>query len=102
VLDISEQNKDGRETDVRNIGRLDFDTQPNFENQSEDYISKIRDAGAIHWFYVLTSDTTARSMTIWPDAKTAHEALSMVRDDAARENNQTISGVCEGIVLNGF
>ena len=79
-----------------------FDTQPNFENQSEDYISKIKDAGAIHWFYVLTSDTTTRSMTIWPDAKTAHEALNMVRDDAAKENNQTISGVCEGVVLNGF
>jgi len=26
----------------------------------------------------------------------------MVRDDAAKENNQTISGVCEGVVLNGF
>ena len=25
-----------------------FDTQPNFENQSEDYISKIKDAEAIH------------------------------------------------------
>ena len=79
-----------------------FDTQPNFENQSEDYISKIKDAGAIHWFYVPTSHTTARSMTIWPDAKTAHESLSMVRDDAARENIQNISSVCEGVVLNGF
>ena len=82
----------------RDISGLTFDTQPDFETQTEDYISKIKDAGAIHWFYVLTSDTTARSMTIWPDAKTAHQVLSMVRDDAAKENNQTISGVCEGIV----
>ena len=79
-----------------------FDTQPNFENQSEDYISKIKDARAIHWFYVLTSDATARSMTIWLDTKTARESLSMVRDDASRENIQNISSVCEGVVLNGF
>ena len=102
MVDISEQNKDGRETMYATSADWTFDTQPNFESQSEDYISKIKDAGAIHWFYVLTSDNTARSMTIWPDAKTAHGALSMVRDDAARENNQTISGVCEGVVLNGF
>lgn len=79
-----------------------FDTKPDFEDQTVSYISKMKDAGAIHWFYVLTSDTTARSMTIWPDADTAHKALSMVRDDAAQENNQTISGVCEGVVLKGF
>ena len=79
-----------------------FDTQPNFENQTEDYISKIKDAGAIHWFYVLTSDTTARSMTVWPDQATAHKALTMARDEAAAQNNQTITAVCEGVVLNGF
>ena len=79
-----------------------LDTQLNFENQPEDYISNIKGAGAIHWLCALTRDTTARGRTIWPDTKTAHEALTMVRDDAARENNQTISDVWEGVVLNGF
>jgi hypothetical protein len=79
-----------------------FDTKPNFEGQTATYLAKIKEAGAIHWFYVLTSDTTARSVTIWPDANTAHKALSMVRDDAAKDSNQTIVSVCEGPVLNGF
>ena len=79
-----------------------FDAQPDFKSQSDQYVAIMKDAGALHWFYVLTSDTTARSMTVWPDKETAHKALSMARDQAAAENNQSITGVCEGEVLNGF
>ncbi len=79
-----------------------FDTKPNFESQSDIYVSRMKDAGAVHWSYVLTSDTTARNITIWPDKETAHRALSMARSDAAKENNQTITDVCEGMLLNGF
>ena len=78
-----------------------FESKPDFKNQQETYITRMKGAGALHWFYILTSDTTARSMTVWPDKETAHKALSMARDDAAAENNQTITAVCEGIVLNG-
>ena len=79
-----------------------FDTKPDFETEREEYVSRMKEAGAINWFYVLTSDTTARSMTVWPDKETAHKALTMARDDAAKQNNQKITAVCEGDVLNGF
>ena len=59
-------------------------------------------AGAIHRYYVLTSETTARSMVIWPDQATAHKSLKMVRDDAAAANNQVITSVCEGDIVAGF
>ena len=79
-----------------------FDTRPDFNNVSEEYTTKIKQAGALHWFYVLTSDTSARSITVWPDKATAHKALKMVRDEAASENVQTIVNTCEGDVLVGF
>ena len=79
-----------------------FDTRPNVDNQVNDYIAQMKDAGALHWFYVMTSETTARSMTVWPDKETAHKALSMARDEAAASTGQTITGVCEGEVVNGF
>ena len=49
-----------------------------------------------------TSETTARSMVIWPDQATAHKSLKMVRDDAAAENSQAIVSVCEGKIVAGF
>ena len=79
-----------------------FDIKPDFETGREEYVSRMKEAGAINWFYVLTSDTSARSMTVWPDKETAHKALTMARDDAATQNNQKITAVCEGDVLNGF
>ncbi len=79
-----------------------FDTPPDFNKASEEYTNKIKQAGALHWFYVLTSDTSARSITVWPDQATAHKALKMVRDEAASENSQTIVSTCEGDVLVGF
>ena len=51
-----------------------FDIKPDFETGREEYVSRMKEAGAINWFYVLTSDTTARSMTVWPDKETAHKA----------------------------
>ena len=79
-----------------------FDSTPDFKSQRETYVARMKQAGALHWFYVLTSETTARSMTVWPDQATAHKALTMARDEAAAQNNQTITAVCEGVVLNGF
>ena len=89
-------------THVCNLCRLGVCLTPDFESQRETYVARMKEAGALHWFYVLTSDTTARSMTVWPDQATAHKALTMARDEAAAQNNQTITAVCEGVVLSGF
>ena len=39
-----------------------FDTRPNVDNQVNDYIAQMKAARA-YWFYVMTSETTARSMS---------------------------------------
>ena len=79
-----------------------FNNVPDFFEQQAIFTANMKAAGAIHWYYVLTSKTTARSMVIWPDQETAHTSLKMVRDDAAAANNQVITSVCEGDIVAGF
>ncbi|NCX59235.1 MAG: hypothetical protein EBW90_12745 [Rhodobacteraceae bacterium] len=79
-----------------------FTNAPDFSEQEAVFTANMKAAGAIHWYYVLTSETTARSMVIWPDQATSHKSLKMVRDDAAAENNQVIVSVCEGDIVAGF
>ena len=50
----------------------------------------------------MTSETTARTMIVWPDKETAHNALSMVRDDAEATTAQKITSTCEGKIVAGF
>jgi hypothetical protein len=49
-----------------------------------------------------SSETTARTMIVWPDKETAHKALSMVRDDAEAATAQKITSTCEGNIVAGF
>ena len=79
-----------------------FTNAPDFSEQEAVFTANMKAAGAIRWYYVLTSETTARSMVIWPDQATSHKSLKMVRDDAAAENNQVIVSVCEGDIVAGF
>lgn len=77
-----------------------FDSLPEgFQSKTNDFTSEIKGMGALSFFYVQTSPTTARSMTIWPDKATAHAALSRIREGAAAETGTTIDSVCEGDVL---
>ena len=77
-----------------------FDSLPeNFQSSSNDFPTEIKGMGALSFFYVQTSPTTARSMTVWPDKATAHAALSRIREGGAAETGQTIVSVCEGEVL---
>jgi hypothetical protein len=77
-----------------------FDPLPeDFQSTSNDFPTEIKSMGALNFFYVQTSPTTARSMTIWPDKATAHAALSRIREGVAAETGQTIDSVCEGEVL---
>ena len=79
-----------------------FEQAPDFSKQQAEFTAAMKAAGAINWHYVLTSETTARSMMVWPDKETAHNALKMVRDDAAARNNQTITTRREGEIVAGF
>ena len=79
-----------------------FGQAPDFSKQQAEFTLAMKAAGAVNWYYVLTSETTARSMMVWPDKETAHKALKMVRDDAAAQNNHTITMTCEGEIVAGF
>ena len=79
---------------LQQIGRLT--KRQTFQNNRPSLLRKGKPRDKVNWYYVLTSDTTARSMMAWPDKETAHKALKMVRDDAAAQNNHTITMTCEG------
>ena len=78
-----------------------FYSNPDFPDL-DNFIANLRAAGAINWHYVMTSETTARTMIVWPDKETAHKALSMVRDDAEATTAQKITSTCEGEIVAGF
>ena len=69
--------------------------------QEKEMTSKMKSLGALHWFFIHTGDDTGRSIVIWLDKETAHMALAEVRENAAKEIGNTITGTCEGPV-NGF
>ena len=79
--------------------RFRIKTQYGFQSTSNDFPAEIKGMGALSFFYVQTSATTARSMTVWPDKATAQAALSRIREEFASESGQTIVSVCEGEVL---
>ena len=79
--------------------RFRIKTPYGFQSTSNDFPAEIKGMGALSFFYVQTSATTARSMTVWPDKATAQAALSRIREGVASETGQTIVSVCEGEVL---
>ena len=100
-VDLTQHKQGGNKTYATSAD-WSFTNTPDFSEQEAVFTANMKAAGAIHWYYVLTSKTTARSMVIWPDQATAHKSLKMVRDDAAAENNQVIVSVCEGNIVAGF
>ena len=74
----------------------------NFYDKQNEYILEFKALGAVNFFYVQTSPTTARSMMVWPDKETAHAALVRVREGVAAENGSVIVSVCEGDILASF
>ena len=79
-----------------------FDQAPDFSKQQAEFTAAMKAAGAINWYYVLTSETTARSMMVWPDKETAHKAIKMFREDAPNQNGSKITSTCEGEIVAGF
>ena len=79
--------------------RFRIKTPYGFQSTSNDFPAEIKGMGALSFFYVQTSATTAPSMTVWPDKATAQAALSRIREGVASETGQTIVSVCEGEVL---
>jgi len=69
--------------------------------QETEMTNKMKNLGALHWFFIHTGDDTGRSVVIWPDKETAHSALTEIRENAAKEIGNTITATCEGPV-NGF
>ena len=80
-----------------------FDELPsNFGNKNSEFTDGLKEMGALNFFWVQTSETTGRSITIWPDKASAHAALYKIREGAAKDTGMRISAVCEGTVLGNL
>lgn len=79
-----------------------FDQVADFSELGPKMAASMKAAGAVHWHFVITSETTARSMMVWPDKETAHKAIKMFREEASADNGSTIISTCEGEIVAGF
>lgn len=79
-----------------------FDQVADFSELGPKMAASMKAAGAVHWHFVITSETTARSMMVWPDKETAHKAIKMFREEASADNGSTIKSTCEGEIVAGF
>jgi len=79
-----------------------FDQVADFSELGPKMAASMKAADAVHWHFVITSETTARSMMVWPDKETAHKAIKMFREDASVDNGSTITSTCEGEIVAGF
>ena len=79
-----------------------FDQVADFSELGPKMAASMKAAGAVHWHFVITSETTARSMMVWPDKGTALKAIKMFREDASVDNGSTITSTCEGEIVAGF
>ena len=79
-----------------------FDQVADFSELGPKMAASMKAAGAVHWHFVITSETTARSMMVWPDIETAHKAIKMFREEASADNGSTITSTCEGEIVAGF
>ena len=79
-----------------------FDQVADFSELGPKMAASMKAADAVHWHFVITSETTARSMMVWPDKETAHKAIIMFREDASVDNGSTITSTCEGEIVAGF
>ena len=79
-----------------------FDQVAYFSEMRPKMAASMKAAGAVHWHFVVTSETTARSMMVWPDKETAHKAIKMFREDAPNQNGSKITSTCEGEIVAGF
>jgi hypothetical protein len=77
-----------------------FDKVPsNFGDKNSEFTDELKDMGAINFFWVQTSQTSGRSITIWPDQATGQAALYRIREGASANTGMQIAGVCEGNVI---
>jgi hypothetical protein len=79
-----------------------LDQVADFSELGPKMAASMKAAGAVHWHFVITSETTARSIMVWPDKETAHKAIKMFREDASVDNGSTITSTCEGEIVAGF
>ena len=80
-----------------------FDKLPsNFGDKNSEFTDELKGMGALNFFWVQTSDSSGRSITIWPDQATAQAALYRIREGASADTGMKIASVCEGNVIGSM
>ena len=77
-----------------------FDKLPsNFGDKNSEFTNELKGMGALNFFWVQTSKTSGRSITIWPYQAPGQAALYRIREGASAGTGMQIAGVCEGNVI---
>ena len=76
--------------------------QSNFGDKNFEFTDERNDMSAIKFFWVQTSETSGRSITIWPDQATGQAALYRIKEGASADTGMQIAGVCEGNVIGSM
>ena len=80
-----------------------FDKLPsNFGDKNSKFTNELKGMGALNFFWVQTSETSGRSITIWPDQATGQAALYRIREGASADTGMQIVGVCESNVIGSM
>ena len=69
-----------------------FDKLPsNFGDKNSAFTDELKGMGALNFYWVQTSNSSGRSITIWPDQATAQAALYRIREGASADTGMKIA-----------
>ena len=74
-------------------------TEENQKLLEEKYLPMFKSVGALHFFYIKTSDTTGRTLTIWPDKETALAVLEKMRASGSADTGAKVTATAQGEVM---
>jgi hypothetical protein len=74
----------------------------NFGDKNSEFIDELKGMGALNFYWVQTSNSSGRSITIWPDQATAQAAIYRIREGASADTGIQIACVCEGNVIGSM
>ena len=74
----------------------------NFGDKNSEFTDELKGMGALNFYWVQTSNSSGRSITIWPDQATAQAALYRIREGASADTGMKIASVCEGNVIGSM
>jgi hypothetical protein len=77
-------------------------TQEHQKLLEEKYLPMFKSVGALNFYYIKTSDTTGRTVTIWPNKDTADKVLEKMRASAGDDTGGKVTATSQGEVMGSI